>query len=43
MGADGVLLGEIGAESSIRALGIVVLAGVALYAIVEIAGRSRSA
>jgi hypothetical protein len=37
------LLGDIGAESSIRALGIVVLSGVALYAIVEIALWSRSA
>jgi MFS family permease len=38
-----LLLGEIGAESSIRALGIAVLAGVVLYAIVETAGQSRSA
>jgi predicted MFS family arabinose efflux permease len=41
--ASALLLADIGAESSIRALGIAVLSGVALYAIVEIAGRSRSA
>jgi hypothetical protein len=43
LAASALLLGDIGAESSIRALGIAVLSGVALYAIVEIAGQSRSA
>jgi predicted MFS family arabinose efflux permease len=43
LAASALLLGDIGAESSIRALGIAVLSGVALYAIVEITGRSRSA
>jgi predicted MFS family arabinose efflux permease len=43
LATSALLLGDIGAESSIRALGIAVLSGVALYAIVEIAGRSRSA
>jgi predicted MFS family arabinose efflux permease len=43
LAASALLLGDIGAESSIRALGIVVLFGVALYAIVEITLRSRSA
>jgi len=36
-----ILLGEIGAEASIRWLGFAVLTGVAAYAIVEAAGRSR--
>ena len=43
LAASALLLGDIGAESSIRALGIAVLFGIALYAIVEIAGRFRSA
>jgi predicted MFS family arabinose efflux permease len=38
-----ILLGEIGAEASIRWLGFVVLTGVAAYAIVDAAGRSRRA
>jgi len=43
LAATAFLLGDIGAESSIRALGIVVLSGVALYAIVDISLRFRSA
>jgi predicted MFS family arabinose efflux permease len=43
LAASALLLGDIGAESSIRALGTAVLSGIALYAIVEIAGRFRSA
>ena len=42
LAASALLLGDIGAETSIRALGIAVLTGVAFYAIVEIAGRLRS-
>ncbi len=41
LAASAVLLGLIGAEASIRLLGLAVLAGVAVYAIVELAGRSR--
>lgn len=41
LAAGAVLLGEIGAEAGIRLLGLAVLAGVAVYAIVELAGRSR--
>jgi hypothetical protein len=40
--ASALLLGDFGAEISIRVLGIVVLFGIALYAIVNIAGRPRS-
>jgi hypothetical protein len=36
LGTSALLLNDIGAETSIRALGVVVLSGVALYAIVEI-------
>ena len=43
LAASAVLLGQIGAEASIRLLGFAVLAGVAVYAIVEFAGRSRRA
>jgi len=43
LATSAVLLGEIGAEASIRMLGLVVLAGGAVYAIVELAGRSRRA
>lgn len=43
LAASALLLGDIGAQGSIRALGVAVLSGVALYAIVEIAGRLRSA
>jgi len=43
LAASAVLLGMIGAEASIRLLGLVVLAGVAVYAIVEFVGRSRRA
>jgi predicted MFS family arabinose efflux permease len=43
LAASALLLGDIGAEISIRALGVVVLSGVGLYAIVEITGRLRSA
>ena len=43
LAASALLLGDIGAENCIRALGIAVLTGVTLYAIVEITGRSRSA
>jgi hypothetical protein len=43
LAASALLLGDIGAESCILALGIAVLSGVTLYAIVEIMGRSRSA
>ena len=41
LAASAVLLGQIGAEASIRLLGIAVLAGAVIYAIVEFAGRSR--
>jgi MFS family permease len=41
LAASAILLGRIGAGASIRLLGFAVLAGVAVYAIVEIAGRSR--
>jgi hypothetical protein len=40
--ASALLLNDFGAEISIRALGVVVLSGVALYAIVEINFRYRS-
>ena len=41
LAASAVLLGMIGAEDSIRLLGFFVLAGAAVYVIVEFAGRSR--
>jgi predicted MFS family arabinose efflux permease len=41
LAASAVLLGMIGAEASIRLLGFFVLVGVAVYVIVEFAGRSR--
>jgi len=43
LAASAVLLGLIGAEASLRLLGLAVLAGVAVYVIVELAGRSRRA
>ncbi len=43
LAASALLLGDLGAETSIRVLGIAVLSGVAFYVIVEIAGRLRSA
>jgi hypothetical protein len=43
LAASALLLGDIGAESSVRALGIAVLSGVVFYGIVETAGRLRSA
>jgi predicted MFS family arabinose efflux permease len=43
LAASAFLLDDIGAENSIRALGIAVLFGIALYAIVAIAGRARAA
>jgi len=42
LGTSALLLYDIGAEISIRALGVVVLSGVALYVIVEICFRPRS-
>ena len=41
LAASAVLLGQIGAEASIHLLGFAVLAGVGVYAIVEIAEQSR--
>ena len=43
LATSALLLNDVGAEISIRALGIVVLCGVALYAIIGISFRSRSA
>jgi predicted MFS family arabinose efflux permease len=43
LAASALLLGDIGAENSIRILGIVVLSGIAIFAIVYFADRSRSA
>jgi MFS family permease len=42
LGTSALLLNDIGAEISIRTLSIVVICGVALYAIVEILFRTRS-
>ena len=42
LAASALLLGDFGAEISIRVLGIVVLFGIALYAIVDVAGRPGS-
>jgi predicted MFS family arabinose efflux permease len=42
LAASAMLLGDIGAERSIRALGTAVLAGLVLYVIIELGGRSRS-
>ncbi|MFV2033916.1 MAG: MFS transporter [Halocynthiibacter sp.] len=42
LAVSAVLLGQIGVEASIRLLGIVVLAGAVIYAIVEMFGRTRN-
>jgi MFS family permease len=42
LAASALLLGEIGAPSSIAALGVIVLSGLALYVIVEVTRRLRA-